>query len=235
MSQIKTIEGIELSSLCELACKYCINADIDLVPGRRREIMSDEIFGWACHILQELVDRGTQGKILNMNGNGESLLDPDVVQRARMLKSIVGQDRKLQFSTNGIRLTLRLAMDLRAAGVDNIEISPHSVLHAAAAAQHIGRARFSEININLGTIGAPHEWAGQKRWLPHGEQLVPEERCIPLKEGRIYIQSDGSVVPCCYDYQILSGVGHISDTDILEQELVPYELCKSCHQGQEFR
>ncbi len=57
-------------------------------------------------------------------------------------------------------------------------------------------------------------------------------QCDPLIDGRAYVQSEGDVVPCCYDYRNLGRIGHVFDQDILERELKPFALCETCHQNQ---
>jgi len=56
-------------------------------------------------------------------------------------------------------------------------------------------------------------------------------QCDPLIQGMGYISSEGWLTPCCYDYRLLGAYGHVNDKDLLEKEIKPYELCKTCHQA----
>jgi len=60
--------------------------------------------------------------------------------------------------------------------------------------------------------------------------VLPKIVCHPLIEGRGYIQADGNITPCCYDYRDLGKYGTVFDKDILQKEIKPFALCKTCHQ-----
>ena len=100
MITLQTITTIELSSICNLQCLYCINRKLTESSVRRAGLMTDEVFDRACDILKELVRRGTQREIF-LNGNGESTLDYQLVDRIKTVREIVG-DRHIGLSTNGL-------------------------------------------------------------------------------------------------------------------------------------
>ena len=108
--KIQTINTIELTNDCNLRCKYCIQPLLD-EGGRKREIMSDEVFYKSLELLKVLCDRGTQREV-NLNGNGESTLDPDLPERIRATKDVVG-DRFVRMCTNGVNMTYSLAHILK--------------------------------------------------------------------------------------------------------------------------
>jgi hypothetical protein len=226
MITLKTITTIELSSACNLACRYCVNRLIGKNSDRKPGIMSDRVFNAACDLLRVLCDRGTQNEV-NLNGNGESCLDPKLPERIARVKQIVGS-RPVCMSTNGVNMSVRLAKEIKAAGMDKIDLSPHSPFHARRAVFMLGDAGLYG-SINMGAVTASHDWAGQ---------LEPENtvgtrlnlECVPLKEGRGYIQSEGQISPCCYDYRDLGVFGTVFDGDIQTRPIRPYELCKTCHQ-----
>lgn len=226
--KITTITTLELSSLCNLACTYCCNRLLVKHPGRKAGIMSDAVFERCVEIVKALTRQGTQ-KELNLNGNGESLLDPQLVKRITALRKTLGDRVKIQFSTNGVLLTPSLAANLKAAGINRMDLSIHSPKHARRARDAILSAGIKGIP-TIGPVTGAHNWAGQlepeyrTKYEPQGMQ------CDPLIEGRAYIQSEGDVVPCCYDYRNLGKIGHVFNDDILERELKPFELCETCHQ-----
>lgn len=226
--KIQTITTLELSSLCNLSCSYCINRLLVKHPNRKAGIMSDAVFERCVEIVKQLSDQGTQ-KELNLNGNGESLMDPQLIVRIEKLRSALGDDIHIQLSTNATLLTPQLAAGLKSAGIDRVDVSPHSV---AAARMGVCYLLMNQVKgaINTGPIYISHNWAGQLE----PENRIPLEpqglSCQPLIEGRGYIQSEGDVVPCCYDYRNLGKIGTVFDEDILERELKPFELCQTCHQ-----
>ena len=224
--KLKTITTIELSSLCNLSCKYCINRLLVKHPMRSPGIMTDEIFEASLNILRNLCLGGTQQEV-NLNGNGESTLDDQLIERIKKTKDVVG-NRTVTFCTNGVNMTADLAKELKNAGLDIISLSPHSPFHTRKAAHLLAGNGFKPF-INFGSICASHNWAGQ---------LEPENSidcrltnvCKPLEEGRGYISNEGYLSPCCYDYKLVGIYGHVLDDDIFEKEVAPYSLCHTCHQ-----
>lgn len=225
--KLKTITTIELSSKCNLKCQYCINRYMESRAGRKPQIMSRNVFAMACLILKETVRRGTQREI-NLNGNGESLLDPDIISRIKTIREIVGKNIKVQMSTNAVLLTPEIAIEIKNAGLDKIHISVHSAYHVRKAVDFLQRINF-DFCVNPGTILTSHNWAGQLE--PEDNVFIlPKAKCDPLLEGRGYIQAEGDIVPCCYDYRNLGKFGTVFDDDLFETEYTKFGLCETCHQ-----
>lgn len=230
MQTIKTITTIELSNLCNLRCLYCVNRLLVRHPSRTPGIMTEEVFERTLAVLKSLCDGGTQREV-NMNGNGESCLDPQLPERIRRVKDIVGADRQVGMSTNGVNMTYELARALRDSGLDRLDISPHSVYHARRAVVHMVKAGWAGRGIiNTGPINASHNWAGQLEAEHSIDLLLKDIPCDPLIEGRGYVQAEGNVTPCCYDYRNLGVFGSVFDEDLLERPVKPYKLCFTCHQ-----
>jgi len=227
MSTLQTITTIELSNDCNLSCRYCIQSKLKAHPARKVGIMSGSIFDKTLEILKELVSRGTQREV-NLNGNGEALLDPAFIERADRVKSIVGT-RSVQVCTNGLNMTPELAGRLANSGVDRVDLSPHSPYHVRRAVDMFIDAGIAFGVVNMGAVTSPHNWAGQ---LDEKDSVTVRIKadCLPLIEGRGYVLAEGNITPCCYDYQNLGVFGHVEDADILEREYGPYMLCNGCHQ-----
>jgi hypothetical protein len=223
--KLRTITTIELSNACTLKCLYCVNR---LMPGHGREygIMNKETFERSLFWLKTLCDQGTQQEV-NLNGNGESLMDPDLVDRIRRVKDIMG-GRQVSMSTNGTLMTYELACKIKDAGIERCDLSPHSVFHARRAAIAMGKAGLSGI-VNMGSILTSHNWAGQLEECNQIEMFY-SIKCDPLIEGRGYIQREGGVSPCCYDFRGLGQFGTVFDDDLLDRPIKAYALCKTCHQ-----
>jgi len=226
MITLRTITTIELANICNLTCSYCVNRLLVKHPGREPGIMSDTVFDRSLELLQDLVNRDTQMEV-NMNGTGESFLDPQLVRRTARVKKIMGE-RRVCLCTNGVNMTLEVCKGLKDAGMDQLDLSPHSPAHARTAAIIMIKVGIPGM-INDGVIIRSHNWAGQ---------LEPENRiecllkgqCDPLIEGRGYILKEGNITPCCYDYRNLGVFGTIFDEDILNRPIRPYALCETCHQ-----
>jgi hypothetical protein len=195
-------------------------------PVRNPGIMQDHLFDLSLTWLKKLVDKNTQ-KEVHLNGNGESLLDPQFFERARRVKAIMG-NRLVNVCTNGVNFTEDMAYKLRDVGI-NVDLSIHAPAKIRKALKWYKKAGLKG-TINPGVITYPHNWAGQLE----SEHCVDIDnikiRCDPLIEGRGYISSEGWVSPCCYDYRLLGVFGHVADTDLLEKPIYDYELCRTCHQ-----
>lgn len=226
MITLKTITTIELSNICNMSCQYCINRLLVKHPSREPGVMSDRVFDKSLELLQELINRGTQLEV-NMNGDGESFLDPQLAYRIKRTKHIMGEG-KVCLCTNGLNLTLEVCQALKDAGLDQLDLSPHSAWHARKAAVIMIKVGIPGV-INDGVIISSHNWAGQLE--PENQiECLLKNQCDPLIEGRGYILKEGNITPCCYDYRNLGVFGSVFDEDILDHPIKPYELCKTCHQ-----
>lgn len=227
MITLQTITTIELSSFCNLECKYCINRLIKDEPTRLQGLMSEEVFKKTCELLQKLCDQGTQREV-NLNGNGESLLDYRLLERIPVIREIVG-DRHIGLSTNGVLVTKKMAIDLFKSGITQVDISPHSPYHARKAAHNMYNAGMRKGIVSMGCIVMSHNWAGQLEQ-EHQINCMLSNYCEPLIEGRGYVLNEGNITVCCYDYRNLGVYGTVFDEDILDHPIKPYELCHTCHQ-----
>jgi len=189
--------------------------------------MEEAIFTESLELLNSLCVAGTQ-KEVNLNGNGESCLDPNLPERAKRVKEVMG-DRHVQFCTNGMNMTRALAQALKDSGIDRIDISAHSPFHARRALECFASVKMPTMYA-LGVLLAPHNWAGQLE-LENQYFYLPSIPCTPLIEGRGYISREGNISPCCYDYRDLGKFGSVLDGDILDREIKPFILCKTCHQN----
>lgn len=228
MITLQTITTIELSSICNLKCLYCINRLMADEPSRRPGLMINDVFKATCDLLQKLCDQGTQREV-NLNGNGESLLDWQLIDRIKIIREIMGPDRHIGLSTNGVLINKMIAKELCHSGLTQLDISPHNAYHARRAAYIMHETGMKNGIISLGCICMSHNWAGQLE-KEHQINCILNNNCEPLLEGRGYVLSEGNITPCCYDYRNLGVFGTVFDEDILEKQIKPYELCHTCHQ-----
>jgi len=188
--------------------------------------MSDRVFDKSLEWLQELCLRETQQEV-NMNGDGESFLDPQLVKRIARTKKIMGE-RRVCLCTNGVNMTREVCQGLKDAGLDQLDLSPHSPAHARKAAVIMIEVGIPGV-VNDGVIIQSHNWAGQLE--PENQiKCLLRNQCDPLMEGRGYVLKEGAVTPCCYDYRNLGVFGNVFHYDLTARPIRPYELCKTCHQ-----
>ncbi len=225
MKTLQTITTIELSNICNLKCRYCINRLLK-APVRDPGIMSEQTFESSLVWLKILCDQGTQ-KEVNLNGNGESCLDMDLPRRIRAVKDIMGE-RSVQMCTNGINLTLELAAAMKIAGLDRCDLSLHDAYHCRKAVDILRKVGLPGV-VNGGVVAMSHNWAGQLE-PENAVEIRFKSICDPLIEGRGYIQKEGNLSPCCYDYRNMGVFGHVRDENLLTMPIRPYGLCSGCHQ-----
>jgi hypothetical protein len=194
-------------------------------PAFKTGIMTDEIFNLSLSLLDKLVKAGTQREV-NLNGIGESLLDPQLIERVIATKKVM-KDLPVMFCTNGVLMDERLARDLKDTGIDRVDVSAHDAYHARKCADILTEVGMNGV-ISDGAIKSSHNWA---------DQLEPEHRIkmrftlpCPIAEGNGYINSEGGLSPCCYDYRNLGEFGTVFDEDIMDVEIKTFSLCKTCHQ-----
>ena len=227
MTTLRTITTIELSNDCQLACRYCVNRDMEKKAHRRRQIMSDEVFEKCLDLLTDLCTRNTQAEV-NMNGNGESFLDPKMFSRIAAVRNVIGKDRLLNISTNGLIMSDEIAQALKHSGLDQMQVSVHRPEVARLAGQTLA-INGMKGSFNFGAVSAPHNWAGQIA-KEHWVRVLPKIPCHPLMEGRGYVSVEGNISPCCYDYRLLGAFGTVFDSDLVQREVKPFSLCETCHQ-----
>jgi hypothetical protein len=189
--------------------------------------MPSDVFDATLEVLKELCYRGTQ-KEVNLNGNGESLLDKHFFERAYRVKQVMG-DRSVGFCTNGVNMTPEIADALVALDLNYVDVSPHSPWHARRAVDMLVSAGLTKGQVNFGAILQPHNWAGQ---LDEDDSVTVrlQLQCDPLIEGRGYVQAEGHITPCCYDYRLLGAFTHVEDKDVLDKPMDRFEICDTCHQ-----
>ncbi len=221
MRDIATINSIELSSLCDNACPYCPAS----IQGQHREtgLMSMDTFDMALEWVAHFVKKGTQME-LNLFGVGEPTLNPHVVEMVRKARHIMPLRLPVHFNTNGNTMTEELARDLKDAGITNIDITGHDPLSTARTIRIFKKVGIvGQVSVDFMT--QPNNWAGQVDW------FEPDYRypCPWLHRGQIMVMSNGDITACCIDAFGKGIIGHISG-NLEDMYLVPFEVCKGCHQ-----
>jgi hypothetical protein len=160
---------------------------------------------------------------------GEPTLNPKIVEFVQYARNKLPFRQVLHLNTNGNRMTLELAKDLKAAGITAIDITAHNARSAAKTVRY-----FKEVGIHgrvsLDFVSAPNNWAGQVDWFAPDYHKAPvrENVCPWLSRGQVMIMSDGNITNCCIDAFALGVFGTVFD-DLTQFEIKEMPLCRKCH------
>jgi hypothetical protein len=226
--KIKTINTIELSSICDNKCAYCPAP----VQGQRREIgyMDEATFKAAIDWVLVFARAGTQLE-LNLFGVGESLLNPNVVDFVAYARRQLPFGQKIHISTNGNNVTKEGLISLERAGISSIDITDHKPKTTAAALRAFRAAGPSVQkllrHISRDFVYSPNNWARQIDWF-EPDDAYPKTPCPWLQRGQIMVMSNGDLTTCCIDAFAEGKFGTIAD-DLSTLEMRAHELCRHCH------
>jgi len=217
---ITQIHEIELSSRCNLACVYCPNPTMK----RSKMDMEWETYERALEHVEYFCRRGTQGE-LALTGVGEALLHERFAEAVLLARDVIGRDRSLTFSTNGILLTDELLDKIEVAD-PTIFISLHRPEVAALAVERVKKRTRGPLcyGVNAAFVHSSLNWAGQVNW--HVSHI--KQTCTYLRDGWAVVRADGGVGTCCWDAESESGhIGTVWD-EFGTFVTAPHEACKKC-------
>lgn len=219
---IKSLHQIEITSRCNLRCKYCPH------PKMQRPKMDMDIgtFGVALKWAKKFAQAGTQPE-LNLAGIGESTLHPQFEEFVAMAADAVeGTACQLILATNGIEIVKRpeLANILKTYNVQTW-VSLHRPEMAGQAIEILrptGILRGVSADPSVNAV----DWAGQVKW--HVSANTRNQPCTWLYEDRVIALSDGRISQCCFDAEGVGVMGTVFD-DLDKMNVAAYSLCDNCH------
>lgn len=218
-----SLHQIEITSRCNLACAYCLHR----VMTRPKMDMTRETWADAMRWLRHFVAQGTQGELV-LSGTGEPTLHQDLPALAMQARHILGPNRRLMTTTNGLDVTPELAEALRPSGI-RVYVSLHKPERAEAAVYALEQAGLFESAVMDPVLGA-NSWAGQVHWPDRinagGDQRPP---CPWLSRGWMFVSSTGWIYDCCYANGDSPTRGHISEP-VHGIEAKPWAICGACWQ-----
>lgn len=215
MFPIRTIHQIEMTSRCNLRCRYCAHPKM----ARAKLDMDDATYAKSLLWAQRL-----RGGELNLAGIGESTMHPEFVRNVFLAREAIGEQTDLILATNGLLMDDALAQAIAPTRI-RVWVSLHRPEKAGPAVEALKRA-----GILAGVSGDPSiaavDWAGQVNWFVSTPQKgVP---CPWVKPGRVFILADGRVARCCFDATADDVIGTVDD-DLTHLQTAPYKLCATCH------
>lgn len=222
---VRDIHQIELTTRCNLKCKYCPHH-----PKLPREMVDMEwqTFERTLSVVSFFCAQGTQTE-LSLTGIGESLLHPRFVEMVAESRAVIGPHRPLTVTTNGLLLTEEMCAAL-APFRPQVFVSLHRPEKAAFAVEWAKKhGILAGINNSFAT--SSFDWAGyQKNWTPI--RSAPKIKCEYLRAGWGVVLVDGRVATCCLDADGSSVVGDVWQ-DPATLSLKPWgddaKGCKACH------
>lgn len=223
---VTAVHQIEITSNCNLRCKYCTSPSIvkGEYPNRRALDMPHATYVRALEWVKHYVTAGTQVE-LNLAGIGESTMHPEFIDYLRLAREAVGDAAILTLATNGLIAGddfVRKMVPYR----PQIWVSLHRPEKAGPALVTY-RKHGLAVGISTDPATYPNDWAGQVDW-PTQERgaRIP---CQWLREGKLFVLADGRFSACCLDAQGIGILGHVDDP-IGSIRTQPYSLCATCYQ-----
>lgn len=216
MIPIRRLHQIELTSRCDLRCKYCVHPNL----GRPKIDMTLEIFDRSLHWLDHFVRQHDQDEV-NICGIGESTIHPQFIPMLKAVRKTVGPDVRVVFATNGVSMTADLAEAMKPWNPE-VYVSLHRPEKAGPAVEHLRRVGLLH-GVSADPSVAAINWAGQVKW----HRSAGYRACDWVAGGKVMVMADGRITRCCLD---ASGVGVLGtiDDDLTKISTTPYSLCRDC-------
>lgn len=217
---VTTIHQIEVTTRCNLRCKYCPSPNLPKIRGQAPMDMSIATFERALEWCKHFDNAGTMPE-LSLTGIGETLLHPEWPKLMRLARNAL-PDMFINFSTNGLLLDRDACYVLKALNI-RVFVSLHRPEKAGPAIQLAHEFDIFE-DYNEQAATSAMDWAGQVDWYVS----ACAEPCVWLRDGRANVLVDGRITTCCMDAAGVGVVAHVDDP-VGVAEIKPYSLCDGCH------
>ncbi len=218
---IRAIHQIEITSRCNLRCKYCAQPNME----RAKVDMDLKTFERALVWAEKCVKNGTQQE-LNLAGIGESTMHPMFGRYVVLAREAVGDSCDLSLATNGLLVDRDMADRLAKYDV-HTWVSLHRP-EVAAPAVALLNERGILYGVSTDPATAPVNWAGQVDW-PINAMSPKDGPCFWTQDQRLFVMANGDVTQCCFDAEGVGKLATVWDSALLSIEMRPYRLCDSCH------
>ena len=223
--KLRAIHQIEITSRCNLRCKYCVHPTM----AREKQDMTEPTFRRAVEVAEILFYQHGHRE-LNLAGIGESTMHPQFLDFLNYARRHMPEEVDLILATNGVEVDDLLAEAMATAvrgfpGKTKVWVSLHRPEKAGPAVMALRNVGLLA-GVSADPSILPVDWAGQVKWPVHNPQEGTV--CPWLRDGMAMVASDGSVLQCCFDGSGASCIGGIWD-GIGEQDVQSHSLCMKCH------
>ena len=203
---ITALHQIEMTSECNLRCKYCVHHKML----REKKHMTEDVYKKSLHWAKFFVAKYGQRE-LNLAGIGESTMHPDFVRYVALARDAIGWGNcNLILATNGLLMTDELAKEI-APYDPYVWVSAHRPEKAGHAIEAL-----KKYNLLKGVSSDPSvaaiDWAGQVDWFVS----APPMSCTWLPSGKVFVTSNGDLTPCCLDGNGVGVFGNVMTDDLLK-------------------
>lgn len=215
--KLTRIHQIEMTSNCNLRCKYCVHPKMK----RIKQDMDNETYMFALDMVKECMRYGQDE--VNLAGIGESTTHPDFINNIYKARITLGPNIRIVLATNGVNITQEQIDAMKECGIW-LWVSIHRPEKAKLTidmAKKAGILKGVSADPSISSV----DWAGQVDW---EVTTNVDEDCPWLDKGMGMVCSDGTITTCCFDGDGLGVIGHVRDK-LNTLEVVPYSLCYNCH------
>lgn len=211
---IRSISQVEITSRCNLRCKYCPHPKMQ----REKADMSEDVFERVLYWLREFKQQN-----VNLHHFGESTLHPRFIEWVDRITDVIPEAR---VSSNGVGVTRDMVKGLKEAGLTCLALS----VHRPEVVQKVAEYCVDEglpYEWASGPLSAPHNWAGQVEG--RNSEWSKSYVCNFLLSQECVVLADGRIATCCIDAEGISATQGTVFDDLRQMSLTPFSLCKSCH------
>lgn len=217
MIRLTQIHQIEITSRCNLRCRYCVHPKMP----RAKQDMDRDTFVTALNWAAHFGNSGTQGP-LNIAGIGESTMHPRFIEYLDMARYAMGPGHEIVLATNGLLVDDAMAKAM-APFKPRVFVSLHRPEKAGPAVEALKKYGLLA-GVSADPSLAAVNWAGQVNWFVSAARTP----CPWVAGGWGMVLSDGRVTRCCFDGTGEGVFAHVND-DLTQYETSPYSLCANCH------
>lgn len=218
MINMREVHEVELSSRCNLACKYCPHPVLE----RPKTDMQPDVFFATLDLIRHYCDAGTQTEV-SLTGIGEAILHPMFDEYLIKLRIVLGEGRPIVLSTNGVAMTPDLAGLLADVSVQ-VFVSLHRPEVAKPAVDMLREAG-AQFAVNAAFAFSAIDWAGQVKV---DAPMMRRRDCDYLRKGWGVVRVDGKITTCCMDAHTKYAFGTVySPPEMLW--LTSTKLCETCN------
>ena len=213
---IRSVHQIEITSRCNLACRYCAHPKMKRAKMDMDDVTFERSLHWAAHFVRA----GTQRE-LNLAGIGESTMHPHFMDYVKQAREAVGKGCRLVLATNGILVDEELVEHLALYDV-HTWVSLHRPEKAGPAIELLKKYKILH-GVSADPSVAAIDWAGQVKWhvsAPEGGD------CFWTQDARVFVLADGRVTRCCFDAEGKGVLGYVDENLLQIKTCLEHLLCR---------